>query len=89
MYPLVLVAVVPSPGMDIDAAYVVVGRTTRRFACLCIDMGHPIYRRKLMTRDRHAFVRRKAPAYMSKVRGESIQRMAQLSPSAVWTKPSM
>ena len=89
MYPLVLVAVVPSPGMNIDAAYVVVGRTTRRFACLCIDMGYPIYRRKLMTRNRHAFVHRKALAYMSKVRGESIQRMTQLPPGAVWTKPNM
>jgi hypothetical protein len=56
MYSLILMAVIACSGMDIDAAYVFVGRATRGFACLYVDMGYSIYRCELTCRDRHGFV---------------------------------
>lgn len=49
MYPLVLVTMVSRAGMDVDATHVVVGRTMRGFAGLCVDMGYSVYGRELLS----------------------------------------
>lgn len=73
MYPLILVTMVAGASMNIYAAYIIVWRTTRGFACVRINMISSVYRCIVTARDRHAFMCGKASTKVAKSKAERIQ----------------
>lgn len=73
MYPLVLVTMVAGASVNIYAAYIIVWRTTRGFACVRINMISSVYGCIVTTRDRHAFVSGKASTKVAEAQAERIQ----------------
>lgn len=73
MNPLILVAMVACASMNIYAAHIIIRRTTRGFACVCINMTGSVYGCIVPTWNRHAFVYGEVSAKVTEVQTERIQ----------------
>ena len=73
MNPLILVAMVACASMNIYAAHIIIRRTTRGFACVCINMTGSVYGCIVPTWNRHAFVCGEVSAKVTEVQTERIQ----------------